>query len=129
MKVMLGVISLFSIIVIGALYFLFGGPIPQSITWEGNIGTAFRGQYSIGTSDPNNFRSGGDPRSNFGTTFTSQYPHTVRFWASRKADINASARLWEEEQNVQNSIRIRRLAVTCVESYRWGTSITAECAN
>ena len=125
---MLGVISLFSIIVVGAIYFLFGGPIPQSITWEGNIGTPFQGQYRIGESSSNNFRSGGDPRSNYGTTFTAEYPHTVRFWASRSADVRASSRLWEE-QNVQNSIQIRRVGVTCVESYRWGTDISAECAD
>ena len=121
---MLGVIALFSIIVIGALYFLFGGPIPQSITWEGEIGTPFEGRYLV-TTEPLIY-SRGNPLDRLGEGVTSRYPHTVRFWAPRNATVLASARLYQEG-NVQNSLQIRRLAVPCVESYRWGTSITAEC--
>ena len=124
MKAMLGVIALFSIIVIGALYFLFGGPIPQSITWEGEIGTPFEGRYLV-TTEPLIY-SRGNPLDRLGEGVTSRYPHTVRFWAPRNATVLASARLYQEG-NVQNSLQIRRLAVPCVESYRWGTSITAEC--
>ena len=124
MKVMLGVISLFSIIVISALYFLFGGPVPQSITWEGEIGTPFEGRYLV-TSEPLIY-SRGNPLDRLGQGVTSRYPHTVRFWAPRNATVLASARLYQEG-NVQNSILIQRVGVPCVESYRWGTSITAEC--
>ena len=85
MKAMIGIISIFTIVVIGALYFLLGGPIPQSITYEGEIGTPFQGQYSVGDNEPVTFRSGGGPLSPSGVTFSSQYPHTVWFWAPRRA--------------------------------------------
>ncbi len=124
MKVMLGVIALFSITVIGALYFLFGGPIPQSITWEGEPGTPFEGRYLV-TTEPLVY-SRGNPLERLGEGVTSRYPHTVYFWAPRSATVLASAQLYTEG-NVQNSLQIRRLAVPCVEAYRWGTSITAEC--
>ena len=124
MKVMLGIIFVFVVAVSGALYFLFGGPVPQSITWEGEIGTPFEGRYLV-TTEPLVY-SRGNPLDRLGEGVTSRYPHTVRFWASRNATVLASARLYEEG-NVQNSLQIRRVGVPCVESYRWGTSITAEC--
>ena len=124
MKAMLGIIALFSTLVGCALYFLLGGPVPQAITWEGEIGTAFEGRYLISDDIPTNFRS--TQLSRAGESFTTQYPHTVRFWAPRNADVLASATILGE-QNVQNSIQIRRVGVPCVEAYRWGTSITAEC--
>ncbi len=124
MKVMLGIISLFSIIVICALYFLLGGPVPQSITWEGEIGTPFEGRYLV-TTEPLIY-SRGNPLDRLGEGVTARYPHTVRFWAPRGATVLASARLYQEG-NVQNSLQIRRVGVPCVEAYRWGTSITAEC--
>ena len=121
---MLGVIALFTILVVGALYYVLGGPVPQSITWNGEPGTPFEGRYLV-TTEPL-LVSRGSPLDRLGDGVTSRYPHTVRFWAPRGATVLASARLYAEG-NVQNSILIRRLGAPCVESYRWGTSITAEC--
>lgn len=124
MKVMLSVIALFTVLVISALYFVLGGPVLQSITWQGEPGTPFEGRYLV-TSEPLVY-SRGNPLDRLGEGVTSRYPHTVRFWAPKDATVLASARLYEEG-NVQNSILIQRVGVPCVQAYRWGTSIEAEC--
>lgn len=113
------VIALFTLLVLGGIYYVVGGPIPYFIQWSGPVGTAFEGRYEVVSAAGS--ASGGEKR------FSSTYPHTVTVWGPRWQGVVASAQNGSEA-NALNTIMVRRVAIVCTEAYQWGTSAEAVCS-
>ncbi len=118
------VIVLFAVFLSIAAYYLFGGPVPHSITWGGDLETPFTGSYFI-TTDPVE-GSYHDLLEAQGTDIEATYPHTERFWVPRTATILASTTP-QVDRSIYNSITIDRFGVECARTYQWGERATVEC--
>ena len=116
-------IGAFALVVLLAAYYVLGGPVIHVITFEGKEGTPFQGSYVVSRqaqSTPSEALA--SARNNIEGT----YPFTVFTWASKDAYVLAGARV-ALEQNMYNTITIRRAGVVCSKGYTWGQAVTAAC--
>ena len=116
-------IGAFALVVLLAAYYVLGGPVPHVITFEGQEGTPFRGSYIVASQPEASPNQALEAARN---SVEGTYPFTVFTWASRDAYILAGARI-ALEQNMYNTITIRRAGVVCSKGYTWGQGVTAAC--
>ena len=113
----------FALVVLLAVYYVVGGPVPHVITFEGKEGTPFQGSYVVSRQPQATPNQALESARN---SIEGQYPFTVFTWASKDAYILAGARI-ALEQNMENIITIRRVGVVCSKGYTWGQAVTAAC--
>ena len=116
-------IGAFALVVLLAVYYVIGGPVPHVITFSGKAGTAFQGSYVVSRQPQATPNQALEAARN---SLEGTYPFTVFTWASKDASILAGARI-APERNMENVITIRRAGVVCSKGYAWGREVTAAC--
>ena len=116
-------IGAFALVVLVAAYYVFGGPVPHIITFEGQEGTPVRASYVVSRQPEASPTQALEAARN---SLEGTYPFTVFTWASKDAYILAGAQIGPE-RNMENVITIRRAGVVCSRGYTWGQSVTASC--
>ncbi len=112
-------ILLFTLLVAGALYYEFGGPVPYVISFDGPVGAAFEGRYAA----VENTASGLPENAE---TFRATYPHSVTIWEPRWQGVVAASQVGGDV-NALHTVSVRRAWVVCSEAYRWGTDVSVTC--
>ena len=113
----------FALVVLLAVYYVIGGPVPHIITFDGKAGTSFQGSYVVSSQPQATPAQALEAARN---SLEGTYPFTVFTWASKDAHILAGARI-TPERNMENIITIRRAGVVCSKGYAWGQEVTAAC--
>ncbi len=116
-------IGAFALVVLLAAYYVLGGPVIHVITFEGEEGTPFQGSYVVSRQAQS---TPSEALASARNSIEGEYPFTVFTWASKDAHILAGARI-ALEQNMYNTITIRRAGVVCSKGYVWGQAVTAAC--
>lgn len=115
-------IALFTLFVLLGLYYIFGGPVPYFINWDGPAGEGFTGQYEVLRDLPTT------PEEALASapTFEATYPYTAMVWGGRRANIVAASQNLSELPSL-NGITVRRAGVVCSEAQRWGVQTSVVC--
>ncbi|MEM6430740.1 MAG: hypothetical protein AAF708_15985 [Deinococcota bacterium] len=121
MKLFLLIAAAFAGLVLLSGYYIIGGPVPHTITWESDVNTSFNGHYTVTRSD-----AGINEILEAGNAVQGNLPLTKRFWASRYATVAADLSL-DQEDNAYTTITIKRAGVPCAIGYKYGTELSTAC--
>ncbi|MEM7734775.1 MAG: hypothetical protein AAF267_03210 [Deinococcota bacterium] len=121
MKVFFLIAAVFAGLVLLSGYYILGGPVPHTITWESDSDTSFHGHYTVTRSD-----AGITEILEAGSSVEGKLPLTKRVWASRYATIAADLIL-DQEDNAYTTITIKRAGIPCAIGYKYGTELSTAC--
>jgi hypothetical protein len=123
MKAFLAIAALFFVLVLSSFYYILGGPIPHTISWESRYDSGFSGRYAVVGSDTDQSLS---ELLDNGKTVEGNLPASTTFWASRYAVVAAELTL-EQADGTYNTITIRRAGIPCAIGYQYGTTMSTRC--